>query len=128
MSTTKTLMTADQLLQMPEDGYRYELIEGELKQTLPGGEKHGAAIGRFTSYLGYYVYENDLGTVCGAETGYKTKSNPDTVIAPDLSFTRKERLTEEDLVDEYSTVAPDLVVEVLSPSDYPKKVQKKVDA
>src|SRR5437870_5335305 len=117
MSTTKTLMTANQLLQMPEDGYRYELIEGELKQMLPGGEKHGAAIGRFTSHFGYYVYENDLGTVCGAETGYKIKSNPDTVIAPDLSFTRKERLKEEDLVDEYSTVAPDLVVEVLSPSD-----------
>lgn len=128
MSTTKTLMTADELLKLHGDGFRYELIEGELKQMSPAGEKHGAAIGKLTGYLAYYVYENDLGIVCGAETGYKTRSNPDTVIAPDVSFTSKNRLKEEGLVDNYSTVAPDLVVEVISPDDYPKKVQRKVKA
>lgn len=127
MTTTKTLMTADELLKMPEDGYRYELIQGELKKMSPGGEKHGAAIAKFTGYLAFHVYENELGTVCGAETGYKIKENPDDVKAPDISFTSKNTIQEDSLIDEYSTIAPDMVVEVTSPSDYPKKVQEKVD-
>lgn len=127
MPGTKTLMTANELLKMPEDGYRYELIQGELKKMSPGGEKHGAAIAKFTGYLAFHVYENELGTVCGAETGYKIKENPDDVKAPDVSFTSKSRIQEENLIDQYSTIPPDLVVEVTSPSDYPKKVQEKID-
>lgn len=126
MSSIKTLMTADELFKMPADGYRYELIEGELRKMSPGGGKHGAAIGRFTSYFGYYIHENDLGTVYGAETGYKIKTNPDTVIAPDVSFISKERLPESEIPDGYLTTVPELVVEVISPNDSKKEVEEKV--
>lgn len=125
---TKTLMTADELLKMPVDGYRYELNEGELKKMSPGGGKHGAAIGKFTGYLAFHVYENDLGTVCGAETGYKVKTNPDSVIAPDVSFISKERIPESEIPDGYLTIIPELVVEVLSPNDSKKEVAAKITA
>lgn len=127
MTTTKTLMTADELLQMPKDGYRYELIQGELKKMSPAGGKHGAIAMRFGMHLGVFVEEHDLGIVYAAETGYKVKTNPDDVKAPDVSFISKERLPESEIPDSYLTTIPELVVEVLSPSDYPKKAQEKVD-
>lgn len=127
MPTTKTLMTADELLQMPKDGFRYELIEGELKQMSPGGYKHGVTIARFTGRLQVHVEDNNLGEVCGAETGFLKSKNPDTIIAPDVAFISNQRASQITNLDTYSPVAPDLAVEVLSPSDSPKKVQKKVD-
>lgn len=126
MSSIKTLMTADELFKMPADGYRYELIEGELRKMSPGGGKHGAAIGRFTSYFGYYIHENGLGTVYGAETGYKIKTNPDTVIAPDVSFISNDRLHDTEVPDGYLSTIPNLIVEVLSPGDTKKEVKDKI--
>jgi len=41
MSAIKTLMTANELLQLPKDGFRYELIQGELRKMSPAGGKHG---------------------------------------------------------------------------------------
>lgn len=127
MTATKTLMTADELLQMPKDGYRYELIEGELKRMSPGGYKHGVTIGRFTGRLQVYVEDNNLGEVCGAETGFLTSTNPDNIIAPDVAFISNQRASQITNPDSYSTIAPDLAVEVISPSETPKNIQKKVD-
>lgn len=126
MPTTKTLMTADELLQMPKDGYRYELIEGELKQMSPGGGKHGSAIARFTGRLQVHVEDNNLGEVFGAETGYKVKVNPDDVMAPDISFISRKRLPESEIPDGYLTTVPELVVEVISPSESKNDVKDKV--
>ena len=125
MSTVKTLTTADELLQMPKDGYRYELIEGELKRMSPAGGKHGAVIGRFTGRLQVHVEDNNLGEVFGAETGYKNRVNPDNVIAPDVSFISREKMLEEDIPDGYLTIAPNLVVEVTSPRDTKKDILNK---
>lgn len=128
MTTTKTLMTAEELFLMPKDGYRYELVEGELKKMSPGGGKHGASIGRFTGGLQVHVEDNDLGEVFGAETGYKIKENPDDVIAPDVSFISRKRLPESEIPDGYLTTVPELVVEVISPNDRKAKIEEKLKA
>lgn len=126
MSTIKTLMTAEELLLMPKDGYRYELNQGELKQMSPAGGKHGAIAMKFGARLEVFVEDNNLGTVYAAETGYKVKTNPDDVKAPDVSFISKERLPTSEIPDGYLTTVPELVVEVISPNDSKKEVEAKV--
>ena len=92
MSTSTTLMTAEKLLQLPRGQYRYELINGELKTMSPSGHNHGRITVRLTVPLANFVWDNELGEVFGAETGFKLTSNPDTVLAPDISFITKARI------------------------------------
>jgi len=127
VSTTETkLMTAEELLALPRGTFRYELVEGELRQMSPTGYKHGAVTARLTGALIHYVEENDLGEICAAETGFLLKTNPDTVRAPDIAFIRKERVEEVSNTKSYGHGAPDLAVEVVSPGDMVSEVEEKV--
>jgi Uma2 family endonuclease len=126
MSTTATLMTAEELMRLPRGQFRYELIDGELKQMSPSGHTHGRIAMRLSAPLAVYVGENELGEVYAAETGFKLKSNPDTVRAPDLSFITQKRVDEVGETKGYWRGAPDLAVEVLSPGDVVSEVEQKV--
>ena len=128
MSTTTKLVTAEELFEMPDDGFRYELVEGELRRMAPAGYEHGTVALKLTIPLGQYVEENDLGDVFAAETGFLLKTNPDTVRAPDLAFVRRERVSQVGDTKSYGVGAPDLAVEVMSPSDRIGKVEEKVKA
>jgi len=110
-------MTAEELLRLPDDGSRYELIEGELKRMTPAGFRHGAIVMALSRPLAEHVVSKQIGLVAGAETGFKLKSNPDTVRAPDIAFVSRQRLKAEGIPDTFWPGAPDLAVEVLSPSD-----------
>ena len=79
-----------------------------------------------TTPLDRHVRAHNLGVVCAAETGFKLASNPDTVRAPDVAFIRRERVQEVGDVEGYWPGAPDLAVEVVSPSDTYADVQEKV--
>jgi Uma2 family endonuclease len=111
---------------MPDDGYRYELVKGELIQMSPTGDEHGRVTVRISSPLYFYVEEHNLGVVYAAETGFKLESDPDTVRAPDVAFLSRARREVAGRVDGYWSGAPDLAVEVLSPSDRRGKVDEKV--
>ncbi|HKO42856.1 MAG TPA: Uma2 family endonuclease [Pyrinomonadaceae bacterium] len=126
MSTEVQLMTADELLALPRGEFRYELVNGELKKMSPAGQKHGRITVRLTEPLSKHVRENQLGQVYAAETGFKLKSNPDTVRAADIAFIRRERLEMLGETESYWPGAPDLAVEVNSPSDTVLEVEKKV--
>ena len=127
MSAIETkLMTADELLQMPDDGFRYELIKGELQQMSPAGHDHGRIAMELSSPLHQYVKLNKLGRVYAAETGFKLESNPDTVRAPDIAFIRQERVQEVGSTRGYWIGTSDLAVEVNSPSDTVSEVEEKV--
>ncbi len=125
MSTAVQSITAEELLRMPDDGFRYELIRGELKKTPPPGEKHGRVAMRFGWRLAQHVETNNLGVVYAAETGFVLSRDPDTVRAPDCAFVSRERLEAIGQVEGYLPGAPDLAVEVVSPGDTYTEVEEK---
>jgi Uma2 family endonuclease len=127
MSTT-ALFTADQLLHMPDDGYRYELIAGELRKMSPAGWKHGLIAGRLHGWLARHVEERKLGAVFEGETGFLLARDPDTVRAPDIAFVRRDRFLAEEPAEAFWPGAPDLAVEVISPGDTIHEVDDKVRA
>jgi Uma2 family endonuclease len=127
MSATLTKpVTADELLAMPDDGYRYELVKGELKRMSPAGDEHGRVGMELAIPLGAHVKKNKLGKLYLAETGFLIRTNPDTVRAPDVAFVRIERIKEDTGVKGYRIGAPDLAVEVVSPGDTVSEVEDKV--
>ncbi len=119
-------MTAEELLRLPHDGHRYELIKGELKVMTPASPRHGRIANMATFLLTRHVRQHDLGVVYAAETGFKLREDPDTVRAADAAFVAKARIPPEGEPEGYWAIAPDLVVEVVSPSDSAPAVQSKV--
>ncbi len=126
MTTQVQLSTADELLRMQGDGFRYELVRGELKKMAPAGFEHGTLAMEFGTLLNVHVRANRLGRVTSAETGFKLSSDPDTVRAPDVAFISQKRLDEVGPVQGYWPGAPDLAVEVISPNDLYTEVSEKV--
>lgn len=119
-------VTSDDLLRMPNNGHRYELLGGELRKMAPAGQKHGRIIINITTPLDQYVRANQLGAVYAAESGFQLTRNPDTVRAPDVAFVSSERLAKLGEVEGYWPGAPDLAVEVIFPSDSYADVEDKV--
>src|SRR5438094_4372444 len=109
-------MTADQLLRMPEDGCRHELRAGELITMSPPGGQHGQFNNRLNIPLGAHVLAGRLGVVV-TEVGFRLSRDPDTVRAPDIAVVRRERIPPGGVPVGYWEGAPDLAVEVISPSE-----------
>ncbi|MDP9349630.1 MAG: Uma2 family endonuclease [Gemmatimonadota bacterium] len=119
-------VTAEELLRIPEDGFRRELVRGELRVMTPAGHRHGRLAVNVTVPLAQHVRENGLGAVYAAETGFRIGSRPDTVRAPDVAFVRRERVDEIGESEGFWPGAPDLAVEVVSPDDAYTVVEEKV--
>lgn len=126
MSTVIRPVSAEELLRMPDDGLRYELVNGEIRKMAPAGSLHGNVAIQVTLPLAQYVKANELGVVFAAETGFKLATNPDTVRAPDVAFVSRERIEQIGMPEGYWPGAPDLAVEVVSPGDTYTEIQEKV--
>ena len=109
------LITADELLLMPRDGRRYELLRGVLVEKMPIGNPHRIAVFRIANALGDYVEANDYGEGGAGEPGYRLDREPDTVRAPDVVWIAPGRIPEG--APGYPELAPDLAVEVKSPGN-----------
>ncbi|MFH1923166.1 MAG: Uma2 family endonuclease, partial [Planctomycetota bacterium] len=118
------ITTADQLLQTPGLG-RCELLCGKLVVMAPAGFEHGRIVANITGALVVYIEQEKLGVVAGAETGFQIANDPDTVRAPDVAFIRAERVPPAPTPGFFQG-APDLAVEVLSPSDRAGELLAKV--
>ena len=126
MAVVRQQVTARELLYMPDDGFRYELVQGELRQMTPAANVHGRVAMSFAWRLAQYVEENQLGTVYAAETGFRLATDPDTVRAPDVAFLSRARVEAVGEVEGFWPGAPDLAVEVTSPGDGYTDVEEKV--
>jgi Uma2 family endonuclease len=122
MTVDARLFTAEELLRLPDDGSRYELVQGELKKMSPSGLEHGRIAARIAIHLGAHVRQHRLGEVYIAEAGFVLTREPDTVRAPDVSFVRADRVIS---TNGFMPGAPDLSVEVISPSDLVTEVNRK---
>ena len=114
---------------LPENAdKRLQLIEGEIYEMPPAGGEHGGMTLDLGSQIRSHAKANNLGYTTAAETGYILFKNPngkDTVVAPDVGFISKQRLP-QGLPKGYIPVAPDLVVEVVSPGDRADEIDQKV--
>ena len=121
------LMTPDEFLVCPVPDGKAELVRGELRVTPPPGGPHGRAATNVVGQLLAYVEPRGLGWVFADGAGYLLLELPRTVRSPDASFVRANRLPAEGIGPGFLKVAPDLAVEVLSPSESASELEEKLD-
>ena len=125
---TTTLVTAEQLMRMPDDGFRYELVAGELRKSPANSWRHGIAASHLHWRLDEHVRKQGLGYVFIGGLGFILARDPDTVRSPDLAFVREELFRNPPPGDEYWPGPPDLAGEVVSPWDTFGELDEKVMA
>ena len=121
----RKLLTADDLLRLDAQGVRGELIRGALIETMPAGREHGRIVMNLGAELRNYIKPRRLGILVGSDSGVWLERDPDTVREPDIAFFSAEKSPLDERVDGYAEVVPDLVVEVVSPSDRRTAVNDK---
>ena len=116
--------TEAELMALPDDGRKYELVGGEIVVSNAGIE-HEYIGARLIIGLGGFAHRKKLGVVCGSSAGYWMKSG--NLRSPDVSFIAKERLQGlRHAPKKFFQGAPDLVVEILSPSDSIEALHQKI--
>ncbi len=105
---------------------RWEVVRGRLRELAPANFRHGVIAGRLFARLYQFAEAHGFGYVLMAETGFILSEEPVTLRAPDVAFVRRERVPTGDLPEQFAHFAPDLVVEVLSPSDTYSALAEKV--
>lgn len=104
------------------DDYRVELVDGRITIMSPSGYESDEVAFRFGRRLADWVEPNRVGRVTGSSAGFTL---PDSnTRAPDVSFVRAERLRRAPR--SFAQLAPDLMVEVKSPSDSVDDLEKKI--
>ena len=121
MATT-TLMTVETFAALPEDGQMHELVEGELLTMPPPHSLHARILNRIFRAL--IIIQSNLGEAF-AEAGYQLAEDPPTVRQPDITFLSASRLAEQQ-AEGYFRGAPDVAIEIASPSDRAADLDLKV--
>jgi Uma2 family endonuclease len=123
--TASRQKTAEDLYANPVPGKCTELVAGRILVREPPGYRHGFVASRCLVAIATFVNPRRLGHVLAAETGFILARSPDTVRAPDVAFVSSGRVPLHQPAA-YLEQAPDLVVEVASPSDRPSRVRAKI--
>jgi Uma2 family endonuclease len=123
-----SLTTAQALFESVADGYRYELVKGQLTMMSPAGGRHGRIAMQVAYLLKDHLKGRSLGVVFAAETGFLIQTDPDTVLAPDVAYVSSSRFEAVENENQYLPLAPELAAEVLSPSDRFSRVESKAFA
>lgn len=118
-------MTAGELLGLAGDAQRYELVEGRLMRMSPTSDEHFYITDNLHPVLRAFVKEHRLGIVTYPDNGFQISlpGQPDTVVAPDIAFVRAEQVPPRRT--KYLAVAPDLAVEIASPTQYRPEMAAK---
>jgi Uma2 family endonuclease len=112
-------------LRLPDDSFRYEIIEGELYVSPPPSTNHQVAVSSLLAAMHYYANRGGLGLVLTAPIGVRLPDR-ETTVQPDVLFISRDRqdIVKDDVIDG----APDLVVEILSPSNWVYDRSRKQEA
>lgn len=121
---TEKLLTGPEAWALGDIG-SYELIEGKIVPMSPTKHRHGKLELRLGKVLAIFVDDHRLGEVQTGEVGIYIRRNPDTVRAADVLFISNERLAKA-APNDFLTVAPELVAEIVSPDDRWSEIRRKV--
>jgi Uma2 family endonuclease len=123
--SNKSRWTDNELMSLPRDGRKYELIEGELLMS-PVGVTHSLVCLNLAMRLIRFVERKRLGKVFDSSMGFRLSAR--ILLSPDVSYVSKVRLKEIMVAPEkFLYGAPDLAVEVLSPGDTYDLVERKLE-
>ena len=106
---------------MPDDGRKYELVDGEAKE-VPGGVEQDV-IGMHVGVL-LTPFTRGRGYLAGSQAGFRMR--PGNIRAPDVSFTLKERFPGGRPPKGFGDFAPDLCIEIISPSEDEEDMLRKI--
>ena len=118
------LLTIEEFDELPDDGTQMELVRGHVVREPPAGFDHSAIGIDLAAILRLFVKERGLGKVVGADAGFVLFDEPPTVRAPDVAFVVQNRLAFDP--DRFAPLAPDLAVEIVSPSNTLSEIHAKV--
>ncbi len=118
---TEEKITDEYLMRLPKDGRKWELVDGRL-QEVPTSGKHDIIV----IWLGRLIgpYADDHGMLTASQAGYRMASG--NLRVPDFAFTRYDRFPNSEVPDGFIEFAPDLAVEIISPSEEPGDMARKV--
>ena len=125
LHTKKKSWSDEELEALPKDGYKRELLDGEIIMS-PVHANHGLVCVRLTALLFNFVQRHKLGELYDSSTGFRLSEK--LLLSPDIAFVSKATLRKILVApDKFLQGAPDLVVEVLSPSDRLVQINRKLD-
>jgi len=118
-SVAQRLMTAQEFWESPVNDKHSELVRGEVVETMPPGAEHGEIAGALVEFLRHWA-RHGVGGYVAVEAGYILGRDPDIVRGPDVSYVRPDRIPPGGRPKAFWSIAPDLAVEIVSPSERPK--------
>ncbi len=119
------LLTASDYWHLPDNGMQRALVRGEVVETMPPGGRHGVIAALLISLLLLWTRTGARGVV-GVESGFVLARKPDTVRAPDVFYVRPSRIPANGVPVAFWEIAPDLAVEVVSPTESAEEIREKV--
>lgn len=123
-ASRRSVPTDEELMELPKDGYKRELLGGEIVMS-PAGSEHGMIIMQFAIVFGSFVNQHRLGKVFDGLTGFRMKSRD--VLSPDISFVSRERLAEMGGVPKgFFEGAPNVAMEFVSPNESRQRLKQKI--
>lgn len=120
-------VTVEELWEMPDEPYRFVLIDGELHRMPGAGGTHGALQMYLGAHFVPFVVARGLGKIYG-DTGFRLFPDRETTLFPDVAFVRAERVPPAEREERFLDLVPDLAMEIESPSDYPELKDEKLTA
>jgi Uma2 family endonuclease len=127
MATTK-LYTAEDLLEMEDDGCRHELIRGELITMPTTNDEHSELTFTLSGLLWNYQRDHPEIRWFAGDPGFMLARDPDNLLGPDLAAVLTDRLPPDFPRRTFFDIVPDLVIEIVSPSERVGQISAKVDA
>ena len=119
--TVLTRMTEEELMRLPKDGHKWELVNGEAREA-PTSYEHDIIGATIITLL--RPYAKGLGFIAGAQAGFRMASG--NVRSPDVSFMDRSRLTDGRPSKGFQDGAPDVCIEIISPSEEPAEMRQKI--